>query len=525
MTCDHLHRWGQASRIAQYPVTKFHVDIMKISLISLYPDITSFGLRTISAYLREKGHATQMIFLPDPYGDDITEGLERYQQSALQDVVELCRGSDLIGITLMTNFFDGAVQVTRFLKSHLSTPIIWGGVHPTIRPAECLEHADIVCVGDGEEALHALAERMASGRTCTDISNLWVKTADGIARNPVGPLTKDLDSFPLPDYSMDDHHIMVNDRVVSLTSERTKEFLERGTVATYLKKIGYQTMTGRGCPHKCTYCINDTIKNLYRGQSYIRWRSNDHVMAELLWVREHMPWVGFVWISDDAFFARSSESIAEFCREYKEKINLPFSALASPLTMSEKKMELLIDAGLIYVQMGIQSGSPRIQELFNRKTQNNKRILEAARIINKYQDRMFPPSYDFILDVPYENDQDKIDSLRLIAELPKPFKLQPFSLVLYPGTKLYQMARDDGFIADERRDIYTKTYTKSRLTYLNVLILLSKTGRFPAPLLKLCLAPPLLPLLNSTPVQPLIRLFYRVTRFSYRFLKHLAGRA
>lgn len=33
------------------------------------------------------------------------------------------------------------------------TPIIWGGIHPTIRPDECFEYADMVCVGDGEDAL------------------------------------------------------------------------------------------------------------------------------------------------------------------------------------------------------------------------------------------------------------------------------------------------------------------------------------------------------------------------------------
>ena len=92
--------------------------------------------------------------------------------------------------------------------------------------------------------------------------------------------------------------------------------------------------------------------------------------------------------------------------------------------------------------MGVESGSKRIQELFNRKQMDNERLMKAFRIINKYKDRMYPPSYDFILDVPYETDMDKVDSLKLIAEIPKPFHLQPFSLVLYPGTKLYEQARE-----------------------------------------------------------------------------------
>ena len=71
-----------------------------------------------------------------------------------------------------------------------------------------------------------------------------------------------------------------------------------------------------------------------------------------------MPYVGYIWISDDAFLARNLSDINEFCIQYKEKINLPFSCLASPLTVTHEKMDALVDAGLIYIQMGIGLGLP-----------------------------------------------------------------------------------------------------------------------------------------------------------------------
>ncbi len=490
---------------------------MKISLISPYPDITAFGLRTLSAVLKENGHRTQMIFLPDPFGDEIVDGVPRYKEPALKDVLRLCRESELIGISVMTNFFDGAAQITRYLQASMEAPIIWGGVHPTIRPKESIGIADIVCVGDGEEALLALADHVEKRIDYSGIPNLWCRVNGKVVRNPVGMLQPNLDLYPVPDYSFDDHHLMINDRVKPMSASKLKSSLIKGTVAVYLGKIGYQTMTGRGCPHKCTYCINDTIKKLYSGESYLRWRSTDHVMSELLWVKKYLPYIGFIWISDDAFFARPTKDIEEFCKEYKVKIDLPFSCLASPLTMNEGKMKLLIDAGLIYIQMGIQSGSSRIQELFNRKNQSNETVLKAASIINSFQNKMYPPSYDFILDVPYENTQDQIDSLKLIAELPKPFKLQPFSLVLYPGTKLYQMAKKDGFISNEHRDIYTKTYTMNELNYPNVLLLLAKTGRMPSWLLKLLLTAPLVTMLHSKIAQPLVKSFYLALKKTYHF--------
>jgi len=498
---------------------------MKITLISPYPDITAFGIRTISAYLKNHGHKTQLIFLPDPFGDNLVFGVKRYDEDVLDALIPLCKDSDLIGLTLMTNFYEGAVQITKKVKSGLKSPVIWGGIHPTIRPDESLEHADIACVGDGEEAMLELVARMGKGDPYLDVKNLWFKSNGKVINNPTRNLSNDLDIYPMPDYSMEDHHLMYDGRIQPLTHDLMKQFLEKGTVSGYIKKIGYQTMTGRGCPHKCTYCINDTLKGMYNNDKYLRWRSTTHVIDELLWVKKTFPYVGFIWISDDAFFARNKKNLEDFCREYKEKINLPFTCLASPMTISEEKMEMLVDAGLIYLQMGVESGSKRIQELFNRKQMDNERLMKAFRIINKYKDKMYPPSYDFILDVPYETDADKIESLKLIAEIPKPFHLQPFSLVLYPGTKLYEMAKNDNLIEDEKKQIYEKSYTMREPNYLNLLMTLSKNGKFPSMLLKILVNTPTVNILNSRPMKPLFKSLYVGMKSAYKLAKRLTGRA
>ena len=137
---------------------------------------------------------------------------------------------------------------------------------------------------------------------------------------------------------------------------------------------------------------------------------------------------------------------------------------------------------------------------------------------------MFPPSYDFILDVPYETDDDKIESLRFISNIPKPYQLQPFSLVLYPGTKLYQMAKEDGFIEDERRQIYSKSYTMREPSYLNFLITLAKGGRFPSPLLKFLVSAPAVKVFNSKPMKPLFRYLFIYLKGGYHLLKHLLNK-
>ena len=442
----------------------------------------------------------------------------------MDEIVPLCEDCDIIGITLMTNFFDGAVQVTEKIKDKLEKPIIWGGVHPTIRPEESLKYADIICVGDGEEAVCELLDRMQGQEPCEDIKNLWFKEGGRVIKNPLRPLMRNLDIYPMPDYSIDDHYLMFEDKIQLMTNNLLEIALVRtpSPIARYLSTCGYQTMTGRGCPHKCSYCINDTLKSLCGGKNYLRWRSTKCVIDELIWVKKEMPYVGHIWFSDDSFFARSQRDIEKFCVQYKEKINLPFFALGSPMTLTEDKMDTLVDAGLTCIQMGIQTGSKRMQDLYNRRLMTNEKMLGATGIINRYKDKMLPPHYDFLLDSPFETEQDKIASLGLIAQIPKPFILQTFSLVLYPGTQLYEIAKQMRLIDDEREEIYNKSFANRQRGYLNMLFCLCRFGRFPGWVLRILISDPIVWILNSKILRPVFKcldIFLKYAWMLYRSMK------
>ncbi len=482
---------------------------MKVTLISPYPDVTAIGVRILSSCLRKAGHTTQLIMLRDPFGDDVIPGVVRYSDKVLAQLAELCRESEMIGISLMTNFFYNAVEITSGLRRTLSVPIVWGGVHATIRPDECMEHADIVCVGDGEQAMVELADLLEQGRPYHGVANLHVREGGRVIQNPLRPLELDIDRFPLPDYSLEDHYVLIGDAIVPMTPARMEEMLRRGTVAEMLGLTGYQTMTSRGCPFACTYCVNDMLNRLYGGKGKLRWRSVDNLMEELRWVKRHMPYIGYIWFSDDEFFARKNEELARFAVEYKQEIGLPFSCLISPMSVTRDKMAMMIDAGLIYVQMGVESGSARMQRVFNRQMMTNDRMMQAIRIVNSFKDRLKPPSYDFLLDVPGERDDDIVASLRFIADIPKPYRLQPFELIPYPGTKLYEVAKQDGRLHDEHRQIYNRSYTMRQPTYLNLLFTLCRTGRFPHSLLKVLISRPVLTILNNHWCAPLFRLLYQ----------------
>jgi len=142
---------------------------MKITLLSIFPDLQSFGIRTISACLKKDGHDVDMIFLQKDFS-------QRFADKTMDDLVKLTKGADLVGITVMSNYWDNAIQITEKIKQNYGIPVVWGGTHPTIRPVECLDHTDMVCIGESEESFPELAKKMEIGQHYHDTQRHGVQS-------------------------------------------------------------------------------------------------------------------------------------------------------------------------------------------------------------------------------------------------------------------------------------------------------------------------------------------------------------
>lgn len=428
---------------------------MKVTLISPYPDIEALGIRTLSACLKREGHDVQLIFLPKCFTD-------KYEDKTLDEVVGISREAELIGISLMTNFFDNVVQITQRLKKDLNIPILWGGIHPTIRPVECLDYADMVCVGEGEETIVELARKMGNGQDYHNVQGMWLKNKGNIITNEIRPLIQDLDSIPFPDYDYETHYIL---------DSKSIHQMDEGLLKKHTDGV-YMTMPTRGCPFGCSYCCNNALNKIYPNQKPFRKRGVDNIIKELMQVKIRLPIMKCIKFDDDAFFIYTIEEIREFCGKYKENIGLPLMITgATPSSLTREKLSLLVDAGLIMIRMGIQTGSERTKRLYKRH-HSNQQVEKAVKIINEFKDKIGIPRYDIILDNPWETDEDLVETLMLLAKLPVPYQLSLYSLTFYPGTELYEIAKREGIITDDLREVYRKYFQGCKKTYLNRLFFL-----------------------------------------------------
>jgi len=440
-----------------------------ITLISPYSDISSIGSRILSSVLKKDKIPVRLLFIPHTPSEKMKSDSDDYffSENTIREVASFCKVSDFVGISLMTHYFDKAVQLTQKLKETSECKIVWGGIHPTIRPEECLDHAHIVGIGECESSI---VELILNGKENQNIRNFWFKTQKGIIKNDLFPLTENIDELPFQDYDLEGHFVYdePSGKILPMDIDLLKTYLDLGHISRIKNQTAYQTIASRGCPHNCSYCCNNAISMLYKGQKTLRRRSNGNIISELSMIKEKFPFIKVIGFSDDSFFAASAEKIGEFAEIYKARIDLPFFCLGSPLTITEEKLKLLIPAGMFGIQMGIQTGSSRILDMYNRKI-TNRMVLETSNLLSKFKDKITPPVYDIIIDNPFETKEDHIQTFQLLNGLSKPHRLQIFSLVLFPATALYDKSVEEGFITDDKTQIYRKNYHQRKSNYINFL--------------------------------------------------------
>ncbi len=453
---------------------------MKIALISPNSLVSNHSIRALSAILKNDGHDVTVIHLPKENGRELIEPgafITPYPAEVIDDVISIIKDSDIVGITVMSQFLAVVVDLTKEIRKKTKSIVIWGGVHPTMEPEFCLDYVDCVCIGEGEEALQELARLMESNKSYYSTRNFWFRKGNQIVKNPLRPYIQDLDKLPFQDYSFEDHYVLWNNKVQPMIKE--------------VIGVTYNTNMTRGCPYRCAFCCNEVFNNKYEGQNIFRKRSVDSLINELKLIKNSNSFIGWtrVKLVDDLFPALPLPTLREFAEKYKKEIDLPLSVCGwTSQTVTDAKVRTLIDAGMDVTRMGIQHGSERIRKLLSRVGSNEK-ILESARIFNRYKDRL-QMTYDLITDNPYETRVDTLESLKLFSEIPRPYHISIFSLIPFPGTPVYEWAVRDKYLSgDWLTDLKSGTFGGTALSheykftyqsnYYNNLYLIFQTYQLP----------------------------------------------
>lgn len=417
----------------------------RVVLISLYDEFC-LGPRYISSVLRQAGHETSLVLFkhclaaydtPAEKAHPEDHLVHFYSSKAETDaLLDFIRQTDplWIGFSFMSFSSGLAVYLTQKIREVTNTPIVWGGVDTTVNREWSIEHADIICISEGEYAALELTDALEGKRELTNIQNLWVKKDGQIYKNEVRPLIQDLDTLPFPDVDYSHiYHIDQNTMRVGVIPEKSP------------LQSWYVIMTSRGCPYRCSYCIHGLTHELLKGKGkYLRRRTVENVIEELKAYKKYRPNTDQILFYDDVFtFDR--KWIDEFADAYKREIDLPFWVYTYPEICDEVILARLKEIGLMYVKMGIQSGSDRVMnEVYDRRL-NQDRIMKAAQTL---QDLDIYCVYDMLIGIPLETEEDLRNSLEILLQIPRPYGLNVWPIIFYRNYNIAKKAEDNPRLAE-----------------------------------------------------------------------------
>lgn len=417
-----------------------------IVLISLY-GIENRGIRYLSATLRRNGFRPHQIYFKRWVNNRISPPTER-ECDMLTDLVRNTRPL-VIGFGFGTPYLGIAADLTARLRKVMTTPILWGGIHATICPEDAIEHADILCVGEGEQPMLDLCRALSQGHDITAISNLWVRNGADVKRNDIRPLIDNLDELPFPDYLQPNTWFIEDNRIRAM--DPISETAE------------YRIYPSRGCPYKCAYCYNSTMRGLFKGKGrYYRTRSAANVIRELETARSMFPRIRRIKFDGDVF-AFPKPWFREFAQAYAQSIRIPFEILTYPGELDEEDFRLLRKAGLQKIQVGVQSGSDtEVAGVYDRTSTGQ----DVRNTVAMAQRNGIEVVFDLIFDNPLATRADNRAMIEWLLDVPRPFRVYLYSLTVFPKTRLAADLLERGIITPaDIEGRATKSFRQFRLSF------------------------------------------------------------
>ena len=354
-------------------------------------------------------------------------GLEIKERDVYDDFAETVKEfrPDLIAVSVVDDTVEMGINLVKRADCS-GIPVIFGGVYATFNPEKLIkqDEIEIVCVGEGEESLLELCHCLKNGLRYDHIQNLWVKQKNGaIIKNPLRPPIN-LGALPFEDFSI-------------FEKNRIFRPMQGKMLATI--PINFD----RGCPYQCAFCAAPSLSDLYKCDDlrYYRIKSTEQIYRDMKYQMENNS-ASFFYFNSETFLAMSVKKLKEFSEMYAE-FRLPFWCQTRIETVTEEKVRILREMNCDRISIGLEHGNEEFRKKILRKTFTNEQVVEAFRILNKYNIKI---SVNNMIGFPDETRELVFDTIRLNRKL-KADSINGFVFQPYSGTRLRAYCIEKGYLS------------------------------------------------------------------------------
>ena len=342
----------------------------------------------------------------------------------VEECLKIADNYDHVIINTSTPTLKNDSKVAEAIKERRpNTRIGFVGAHAAVLPTETLKASPAID-WVGRKEFDFTCKEVAEGRSLETIAGLSFKKDGRIIHNPERELIHNMDELPW----------------VADAYKRDLD-IEKYFIG-YLMHPYISMYTGRGCPAQCTFCLwPQTIG----GHKY-RVRSADNVAAEMAYMKSIFPQVKEFFFDDDTFTANLPRA-----REIARKLapmGLTWSC-NSRANLEYDTIKFMKDCGLRLFLVGYESGNDDTLKRIKKGVTTD----EMRRFTKACHQAGVVIHGTFILGLPVETKETIEQTIRFAQELDV-FSLQVSLAAPYPGTELYEMARQNGwFVKKDKTDI------------------------------------------------------------------------
>ena len=355
----------------------------------------------------------------------------------MEETLRIAKDYGHVIINTSTPSLKNDCKVAEAIKAQRpETKIGFVGAHTAVLPTETLKASPAID-WVGRKEFDFTCKEVCEDRPLEAIAGLSFRKEGKIIHNPERELIHNMDALP-----------WVAD-VYKRDLEIEKYFIG------YLMHPYISMYTGRGCPAQCTFCLwPQTIG----GHKY-RVRSAENVAAEMAYMKKLFPQVREFFFDDDTFTANLPRA-----REIAKKLaplGLTWSC-NSRANLDEDTIRFFKDCGLRLFLVGYESGNDDILKRIKKgvTTDEMRRFTKACHragvVIHG----------TFILGLPVETPETIEQTMRFAQDLDV-FSMQVSLAAPYPGTELYEMARQNGWFSkkDKTDIVHGDGFQQSTLEY------------------------------------------------------------
>lgn len=433
-------------------------------VLLVYPNLTmmlvpSLGIALFTGVLRSAGYTVD-LFDSTHYVTDATCSPEnrvkflhyrpfdaekdlgfRFQTELIGDFVKKVDEykPDMMVISVVEDTFLQAISLLDAVKD-AQIPSIIGGVFVTAAPQKAISYPQVqmIGLGEGEETILDVVERVRRGESCENVRNVWFKRPDGrVIKNQMRPLI-DLNR-PVPDFSLFD-----------------EARFYRPMGGRFFKSIPIETY--RGCPYACAFCNSPMQVQVMRENglgNFMRRKPMDVVRENIKHlIEKHDP--EYLHFIDDSFLARPEEEIRAFFEMYKE-FKIPFWCNTRPENITAGRLAGMKSVNSDRISYGLECGNEEYRRKVVQRNPTNEQIVKSFETIAQGGIAF---SVNSIIGFPDETREMIFDTIELNRQLRGYDAMTVSIFTPYNGTKLRELAVQRGYIDP---DVITTHTTSSSI--------------------------------------------------------------